>query len=117
MEIIMKILFGIFLPVGILDFSIAKLRTVLKAIELSAPNYLLHHKHIIIEYDSVNLISGMNNPRNRPWLHHKLFSSVKRLVSRFGSITFTHSYHESNHMAVHLAKQGVRRSSEFVAWI
>jgi ribonuclease HI len=92
-------------------------RAVVKAIELSTPNCLLHHKHIIIEYDSANLISRMNNPRNRPWLHHKLFSSFKRLVSRFGSITFTHSYHESNHMADHLAKQGMRRTSEFVAWI
>jgi len=103
--------------VEILDFSIAKLRAIVKAIELSAPNCLLHHKHIIIEYDSVNLISGMNNPRNGPWLHHKLFFSVKRLVSRVGSITFIHSYNESNHMADHLAKQGVRRTSEFVAWI
>jgi hypothetical protein len=25
--------------------------------------------------------------------------------------------HESNHMTDHLAKQGVRRTSEFVAWI
>ena len=37
--------------VEILDFSIAKLRAIVKAIELSAPNCLLHHKHIIIEYD------------------------------------------------------------------
>jgi hypothetical protein len=34
--------------VEILDFSIAKLRAIVKAIELSAPN---DHKHIIIEYD------------------------------------------------------------------
>jgi ribonuclease HI len=97
--------------------SIFSLIAVVKAIELSASNCILHHKHIIIESDSVNVISWMNNPHNRPWLHHKLFSLVERLASCFGSITFTHSYRESNHMADHLAKQGVRRTSEFVAWI
>ena len=51
-------LLGIFsLPVGILDSNIAKLRVVVKAIELLASNYLLHHKHITIESNSTNVIS------------------------------------------------------------
>jgi ribonuclease HI len=102
------ILLGIFsLSVGILDSNIAELRAVIKAIELSASNCFLHHKHIIIESDSANVISWMN----------KLFSSAKRLASCFDSITYTHSYRESNHMADHLAKQGVHRISDFVAWL
>jgi hypothetical protein len=48
---------------------------------------------------------------------HKLFSSAKRLVSCFGSIIYTHSFHESNHMTDHLAKQEVHRLSDFVAWL
>jgi hypothetical protein len=56
------------LPVGILDSNVAELRAVVKVIELSASNCLLHHKHIIIESDSANVISW------RPWVHHKLFS-------------------------------------------
>ena len=83
------ILFGIFsLPVGILDSNVVELRAAVKVIELSAFNCLLHHKHIIIESDSANVISW------RPWLHHKLFSSVKRLASCFGSIIFSHSFRE-----------------------
>ena len=112
------ILLGIFsLSVGILDSNITELRAVVKAIKLLASNCLLHHKHIIIESDSVNVISWMNNPHNRPWLHYKLFSSTKRLVSCFDSIIYTHSYCESNHMADHLTKQGVHRISNFVAWL
>jgi ribonuclease HI len=102
------ILFGIFsLSIGILDSHVAKLRAIIKAIELSISNFCLHHKHIIIENDSANVISWMNNPHNRPWLHHNLFSSVQRLATCFGSLTLTHSLRESNHMADHLAKQGV----------
>jgi len=112
------ILLGIFsLSVGILDSNVAELRAVVKAIELSASNCFLHHKHIIIESDSANVISWMNNPHNRPWIHHKLFSSTQRLASCFDSISYTHSYRESNHMADHLAKQGVHRISDFVAWL
>jgi len=112
------ILLGIFsLSVGILDSNVVELRTVIKAIELSASNCFLHHKHIIIEFDSANVISWMNNPNNRPWIHHKLFSSAKRLASCFDSITYTHFYRESNHMADHLAKQGVHRISDFVDWL
>jgi ribonuclease HI len=105
------IFLGIFsLPVGILDSNVAELRAVVKIIKLSASNCLMHHKYIIIESHSVNVISRMNNPHNRPWLYHKLFSSAKRLASCFGSITFSHSFRESNHMADHLAKQGVHRN-------
>jgi ribonuclease HI len=46
-----------FVPVGILDSNIAELRAIVKAIELSASNCLLHHQHLIIESDSANVIS------------------------------------------------------------
>ena len=44
-------------PVGILDSNIAELRAIVKAIELSTSNCLLHHQHLIIESDSINVIS------------------------------------------------------------
>ena len=110
-------LLGIFsLPVGTLDSNIAELRAVVKAIKLSATNHLLHHKHIIIESDSANVISWMHNPENRPWMHKELFSTVQRLTRLFGSITFSHVSRESNSLADCMAKQGVRRSSDFIAW-
>jgi ribonuclease HI len=112
------IILGIFsLSVGILDSNVVELKAVVKAIELSASNCRLHHKHIIIESDSANVISWMNSPHNRPWRHHNLFSSIQRAASCFGSLTFTHSLRESNHMADHMAKQGVFRNTEFVAWL
>jgi ribonuclease HI len=104
-------------PVGILDSNIAELRAIIKAIELSASNCLLHHQHLIIESDSVNVISWMNKPHSRPWKHHNLFSSVNRLKPYFGSITLSHIFRESNCMADCMAKQGVRRSNEFVVWL
>ena len=111
-------LLGMFsVPVGILDSNIAELRAIVKAIELSASNCLFHHQHLIIESDSVNAISWMNKPHNRPWKHHNLFSSVNRLKAYFGSITFSHIFRESNCMADCMAKQGVQRSSDFVAWL
>jgi hypothetical protein len=51
---------------GIIEPNEAKLRDVVKAIEISASNPFLHHKHTIIESDSSNVISWMNNPDNRP---------------------------------------------------
>jgi ribonuclease HI len=60
-------LLGMFsIPVGILDSNIAELRAIVKAIELSASNCLLHHQHLIIESDYVNVISWMNKPHSRP---------------------------------------------------
>lgn len=104
-------------PVGILDSNFAELRAIVKAIDLSASNCHLHHQHLIIESDSVNAIRWMNNPLSRHWKHHNLFSYVNRLKAYFVSITFSHIFRESNCMADGLAKQGVRRSSEFVAWL
>jgi ribonuclease HI len=92
------------IPVGILDSNLAELRDIVKAIELSASNCLLHHKHLIIESDFVNVISWMHNPHNKSWMHHKLFSSINRLNAYFGSITYTHVFRESNYMANYMAK-------------
>jgi hypothetical protein len=59
----------------------------------------------------------MHNSHNRPWMHRELFSTVQRLTRFFGSITFSHmSYRESNSLADCMAKQGVRRSNDFIAW-
>jgi ribonuclease HI len=44
--------------VGILDSNIAELRAIVKAVELSASNCLLHHQHLIIESDSAMLLAG-----------------------------------------------------------
>jgi ribonuclease HI len=104
------------LPVEILDSNIAELRAVVKAIELSALNCLLHHNHITIKSDSANVISWMHNSHNRPWMHWELFSTVQRLTRFFGSITFSHVYRESNSLANCMVKQGVRRSCDFIAW-
>jgi len=110
-------LLGMFsVPVGILYSNIAELRAIVKAIELSESNCLLHHQHLIIESNSTNDISWMHKPHNRPWKHHNLFFSVNRLNVYFGSITYSHIFRESNYMANCMAKQGGRRSSEFVAW-
>lgn len=110
-------LFSVFsVTVEILGFNLAELRAVVKAIELSASNCLLHHEHLIIEFDYANIISWMYNPHNKPWMRHKLFSSVNKLNAYFGSITYTHVFLESNYMVDYMAKQGVQRSSEFVAW-
>jgi len=85
---------GIFsMSTGILESNETELRVVVKAIKISASNPLLHHKHIIIESNSSNVISWMNNPNNISWLHHKLFSSAKRLTLCLGSIIFIHSHH------------------------
>jgi len=60
-------LLGMFsVPVGILDSNIAELRAIVKAIELSASNCLLHHQHLIIESDSANVISWMHKSHNHP---------------------------------------------------
>jgi ribonuclease HI len=83
----------------------------------SASICLFHHQYLIIESDYINAISWMNKPHNRPWKHHNLFSSVNRLKAYFGSITFSHIFRESNCMADCMAKQGVQRSSDFVAWL
>ena len=94
-----------------LDYNIVELRAIVKAIELSTSNCLLHHQHLIIEYDSANVIVGCISLTSVP-KHHNLFSFVNKLNAYFGLITYSHIFRESNCMA----KQGVQRSSEFVVW-
>jgi len=61
----------------------------------------------------------MLKPCNRPWyyIYHELFILASQLSSAMGSVFFFHTRMEANHMTDHLAKQGVSRNGESVAWL
>jgi ribonuclease HI len=52
-----------------------------------------------------------------PWKYHNLFICAFRYADLLGSVSYCHVLREANHMVDNLAKQGVNRVSEFLAWI
>jgi len=58
-----------------------------------------------------------NKPCSRPWKIHDLFVKFSRFSSVFGNVSFCHTLREANFMVDSLAKQGVNRMEEHMAWI
>jgi hypothetical protein len=59
----------------------------------------------------------MSKPTFRPSYFHELFILSARFSSTLGAVFFSHVLGEANHFANGLAKQGVSRVEEFIAWI
>jgi ribonuclease HI len=92
-------------PVGTKDSNKAELLAVVKALELSSLRNDKIGRKIIVEYDSSNVVNWMHKTYIRPWYYYELFILATCFSSLMGSVLFTHTLREINHMANSLVKQ------------
>uniref|UniRef100_A0A2C9WFP6 RNase H type-1 domain-containing protein n=1 Tax=Manihot esculenta TaxID=3983 RepID=A0A2C9WFP6_MANES len=58
-----------------------------------------------------------SSPNNRPWRLQLVFNTIDNLRMKIGNVSFHDVFRDRNHVVDQLAKQGVSRNSDFVAWI
>lgn len=104
-------------PVGSLDSNYAEILALSKALHLSTSNESLLHTSIIFELDSANTVSWVLNSSTRPWKYSNTFNTIQKLISRLHFPLFVHTPRTANSIADSLAKTGVSRSGDFIAWM
>ena len=106
------------IPYGIIDSNLAEFSAIRKALQLLYLNPAFHHVKITIESDSSNAIAWINNSaKTLPWKLHNELCLIDNLKAGFPLISFVHTLRENNSMADTLAKQGVFRDRDFIAWM
>lgn len=72
---------------------------------------------LILESDSVNAVNWSNSDVGGPWnmSHHLNF--IRNVRKKDLNVQITHKKRESNFVADALAKQGLLRLNEFIAWL
>nr|GEV54576.1 reverse transcriptase [Tanacetum cinerariifolium] len=104
------------ISVGILDSNVAEVMAIKKAFSIIKEKEESRSVNITIESDSLNAVSWVNHPDERPWrlLHH--FYEIDAFLSVTSNRLVTHIKRERNNDADKLAKEGVSRSVLLVVW-
>lgn len=104
-------------PIPFMEINCAEILAIHHAVKISIARGLSRQDLIIIESDSMNAVSWCNSDDGGPWnmAHHLNF--IRNSRKRILNISIIHKGRESNFVADSLAKQGLIRNEEFVAWI
>ncbi|KAK9032871.1 hypothetical protein V6N11_017913 [Hibiscus sabdariffa] len=100
-------------PLGA-DF--VELTTILVALDLFVEVDLSWKSKLIIESDSLLVITWTLHSDSRPWRLWKEFLELDRKVDKIQNVSFKHVSRQYNEMADFLAKAGMERSELSKAW-
>lgn len=105
-------------PIPTMEINNAKVNAIFRAIQISLLNDCrIHLDNMIIESDSLNAVRWCRSPDEGPWNLNFHLNLIRNTLIQNQSISLIHNPRSSNHVADALAKQGLHRTSEFLAWI
>ncbi|XP_048491391.1 uncharacterized protein LOC125492720 [Beta vulgaris subsp. vulgaris] len=104
-------------PIPSMQINLAKIFAIHRAlkISLSSPEFIKHH--LIVESDSANAVKWCNEKSGGPWNIHFILNFIRNIHSMGLQVTICHCGRASNSVADGLAKQGLARTDDFIAWL
>ncbi|GJR64984.1 reverse transcriptase [Tanacetum coccineum] len=104
------------ISVGALDSNVAKVMEIKEAYRMVNENLDLSASRIIVESDSLNAVSWVRHPLERPWRLLSHFQEIDLFLSTNNNRSISHIKREGNCEADKLAKEGVFRSVPLSIW-
>ena len=104
-------------PVPFLDINHGEVFAIHRALKISSSMDWSRQSRIILESDSVNAVKWCRGESDGPWNLAFTINFIKNAIASSGNIEIVHKGRESNLVADSLAKQGLSRSDDFIAWI
>ncbi|XP_010667291.1 uncharacterized protein LOC104884346 [Beta vulgaris subsp. vulgaris] len=104
-------------PIPFMEINCAEVLAIHYAMKISVANECSSNEPIYLESDSRNAVSWCNNEDGGPWnmCHHLNF--IRNARKNLLNISIMHKGRETNFVADALAKQGLSRHEEFIAWL
>ena len=102
--------------IGIEDSNFAKFMTIKEGLSLFSSSTWTQSHNLIIESNSKNVILAKSHLLV-PWRMKLISNQIEILKSRVKGVSFVHIFREANSVADSLAKAGISRSSDLVAWL
>lgn len=105
-------------PAPLMEINNAEVLAIFRAIQItSSSETRLPCQDFIIESDSLNAVTWCNSPNSGPWNLNFQLNYIRNAMKGSPSFTIIHHVRDANHVADALAKQGLRRRDEFLAWM
>ncbi|XP_056692146.1 uncharacterized protein [Spinacia oleracea] len=103
-------------PVPPMEINCAEVLAIHRAITITLASSQFCHSSFVLESDSANAVAWCNRDTGGPW-NLNFHLNYIRNTSKYGpTFAIVHRGRSSNMVADSLAKQGLHRSSEFIAW-
>ena len=104
-------------PIPPIEINSAEVIAIYRAIPITLSSEQIKNHAIIIESDSANAVSWCNIANGGPWNLNFQMNFIRNAMKNLLSISIVHKKRSSNVVADSLAKKGLVRDSEFLAWI
>ena len=104
-------------PIPPMEINAAEVLAIHRSIQISLNCERFKSLPIKIESDSHNAVHWCSLPKGGPWHLNFILNFIRSAQSRGLHISINHRLRGSNIVADTLAKQGLHRSSDFVAWL
>lgn len=104
-------------PIPMMEINSAEVYAIFRAIKISMACEEIKTQSIIIESDSANAVAWSNAGCGGPWNLNFLLNFIRNTAKSHRNIHISHKGRSSNMVADALAKQGLRRENEFLAWM
>lgn len=103
-------------PIPCMEINSAEVFAILRSIKISMSCERLKNRMIIIESDSKNAVQWCSKESGGPWNLGFPLNFIRNAQQSWLNISIIHKGRESNMVADTLAKQGLNRLDEFLAW-
>lgn len=103
-------------PIALMEINSAGVYAIFRAIKISITSDRIKNHNLIIISDSANAVRWCNQESGGPWNLTFMLNFIRSVRKSWLSVTIHHKRHATNVRADALAKQGLRRMDEFLAW-
>lgn len=104
-------------PIPFMEINNAEVLAIHRALKISAACPRIWGSHIIVESDSSNAVSWCKKDASGPWNLNFILNFIRNSASKDPKVSITYKGRETNMVADALAKQGLSRWDEFIAWM
>lgn len=104
-------------PIPFVEINHAEVLAIHRALKISATIDYLAHSKLTIESDSSNAVKWCNEDNSGPWNLCFIINFIRSCLVKGHGVEILYKSRESNVVADSLAKQGLTRMDEFIAWL
>nr|CCA66178.1 hypothetical protein [Beta vulgaris subsp. vulgaris] len=104
-------------PIPFMEINCAEILAIHRAVKISSAKEELKGAKIILESDSKNAVLWCNSDSGGPWNLNFQLNFIRNTRKGGLDISIVHRSRSANVVADSMAKQGLHRLSEFIAWL
>lgn len=104
-------------PIPPIEINSAEVLAIYRALQITASNATIKSQPILVESDSVNAVKWCNDDTGGPWNLNFQLNYIRNARKEWLNLSITHRGRSANMVADSLAKQGLVRDAEFIAWL